>query len=98
MVLSSCVSGWYIYVRYVHVLSFVEMDLCNLQFSFLYADVGWYMFGRVCHVVLYQCDETPSCLVASVLPKCCVIVELRCFVCFLKFCFLYGGYVYFVLV
>ena len=40
VVLSSFVSGWYIYVRYVDVFSFVEMDLGNLQFGFLYVDVG----------------------------------------------------------
>ena len=98
MVCSGCVSGWYIYVRYVDVFGLVEMDLCYLQFGFLYVDVGWYMFGRVCYVVLYQCDEPPSCFVASILSKCCIVVELRCFVCFLKFCFLNGGYIYFVLV
>ena len=57
-----------------------------LSFGFLYGDVDWYMSGRVCHVVFYQCDEAPSCFVAL---SCCVVVELRWFVCFLKFCFMY---------
>ena len=98
-VLSGGVSGWYIYVRYVDVFEFVEKNLCYLQFGFLYVDVGGYTFGRVCYVVFYQCDEAPSYFVASILSKCCIVViELRSFVYFLKFCFLYGGYIYFVLV
>ena len=50
--LSGGVSGWYIYVHYVDVFRLVKMDLCYLQFSFLYVDVGWYIFRCVCYVVL----------------------------------------------
>ena len=51
----------------VYVFELVEMDLCYLQFSFLYVNADWYIFGRVRYVVLYQCDEAPSCFVASIL-------------------------------
>ena len=77
-----------IYVRYVDVFGLVEIDICYLQFGFLYVDVGWYIFGRVCYVVIYQCDDALSCFVASILSRGCVVVELKCFVWFLKFCFL----------
>ena len=40
----------------------------------------------------------PPALCLQSCLKCCVVVELRCFVRFLQFSFLYGGYIYFVLV
>ena len=80
-VVLSVVSLCGMYTFYVDVFGLVEMDLCYLQFGFS----GWYMFGRVCYVVVYQCDEAPSCFVTSISFKCCVFVELMCFVCFLQF-------------
>ena len=56
VVLSAGVSGWYVYVRYVYVFRLVEIDLCYLQFGFLYVNAGRYIYRRVCYVVFNQCD------------------------------------------
>ena len=56
------------------------------------------MFWRVCYLVFFKCDEVTSCFTVPILSKDCVVVELWCFVRFLLCCFLYGGYVNFVLV
>ena len=93
--------GIYKLLDYVDVLGLIEMDLCYLQFDFLCVNVGWYMFGHVCYhcyVVCYKCDELLLLCGFYLVYKRCVVVELWCFVRFLKFCFLYGGYIYFVLV
>ena len=53
----------------------------------------WLVYVRACmYVVIYQCDNVPFCFVVSILSKCCIVFELRCFVCFLQLCFMYGIY------
>ena len=76
-----------IYVHYVMCLILLRwiFVICSSAFCMLML-AGSYMFRRVYYIVLYQCDEASFCFVASILSKCCVVVELRCFVCFLKFC------------
>ena len=37
----------------------------GLQFGFMHVNTGWYVFGRVCYVVFFQCDEVTSCFVWS---------------------------------
>ena len=53
----------------MYVFGMVEMEFCYLQLGFLYANAGWYMFGRVCYVDFYQRDDVTFYFVASILSR-----------------------------